>query len=267
MRRLTEDMIIARTKASDLLSVTKLNCWGTDLSDITILRRLQSVEVISLSINSISSLSDVQYCKNLRELYIRRNRIEDLNEVCYLRDLPTLKVLLLLENPCVEKTGTLYRYSVIRCLPTLDTLDMIPVVQEEVEDAMKNGLELYHPILQKNPHHGGNNNSSSSIMESEKNSASSSKCASPNPCTSPTSLHRHFRIAESDETFTEQFVGDQHSFTMGTKTKYNLNSQWSNYFLPFYLIVYSIFSISIELLSQKKDYVSKDCNVQLRRSL
>ncbi|ODN02215.1 Protein C21orf2 [Orchesella cincta] len=49
MTKLTEDMIIARTKSSDLTAVKKLNCWGSDLDDISLVRSLSNVEVLSLS--------------------------------------------------------------------------------------------------------------------------------------------------------------------------------------------------------------------------
>ncbi|KDR11474.1 hypothetical protein L798_14541 [Zootermopsis nevadensis] len=49
MARLTEEMVIARTRASDLSNIRKLNCWGSELSDVSLLRRMQNVEVLSLS--------------------------------------------------------------------------------------------------------------------------------------------------------------------------------------------------------------------------
>ena len=54
------------------------------------------------SVNTISTLSDIQFCKNLQELYIRKNRIPDISEICWLRDLPRLRNLWLEENPCAE---------------------------------------------------------------------------------------------------------------------------------------------------------------------
>ncbi|EEB12815.1 leucine rich repeat protein, putative [Pediculus humanus corporis] len=53
MARLTEDMVVARTRASDLSSIKKLNCWGGELQDISLLRRMNNVEVLSLSFNMI----------------------------------------------------------------------------------------------------------------------------------------------------------------------------------------------------------------------
>lgn len=60
------------------------------------------------SVNCITSLSDIQNCRNLQELYIRKNKIADLSEVCWLRDLTKLKSLWLEENPCVQDQGELY---------------------------------------------------------------------------------------------------------------------------------------------------------------
>ena len=48
MVQLTEDMIMARTRVSNMAMVKKLNCWGADLTDVSVVRRLQGVEVLSL---------------------------------------------------------------------------------------------------------------------------------------------------------------------------------------------------------------------------
>ena len=48
MVKLTEDMVVARTRVSDMKHVKKLNCWGAELSDVYVLRNLKSVEVLSL---------------------------------------------------------------------------------------------------------------------------------------------------------------------------------------------------------------------------
>ena len=46
--------------------VKKLNCWGAELSDVSVISRLRNVEVLSLSVNSIATLADIQHCKNLQ---------------------------------------------------------------------------------------------------------------------------------------------------------------------------------------------------------
>ena len=60
--------------------------------------------IIFYSVNCITTLADIQNCKNLQELYIRKNKIPDLNEVCWLRDLTKLKNLWLEENPSCNQT-------------------------------------------------------------------------------------------------------------------------------------------------------------------
>ncbi|KAJ8977960.1 hypothetical protein NQ317_008152 [Molorchus minor] len=142
-KRLTEEMVIARTKISDLSKIKRLNCWGGELVDVSLLRKMPSVEVLSLSINKINSLTDFQWCKRLEELYIRQNEIRDLSEVVYLQNLPNLKNLWLGENPCANTDG--YRLAIIKCLPQLQKLDNVQITQEELREAQRKGKTLYHP--------------------------------------------------------------------------------------------------------------------------
>ncbi|XP_063919577.1 acidic leucine-rich nuclear phosphoprotein 32 family member A-like isoform X3 [Zophobas morio] len=142
-KRLTEEMVIARTKISDLGKIKRLNCWGSELVDVSLLRKMPSVEVLSLSINKINSLVDFQFCKRLEELYIRQNDIRDLNEVVFLQNLPNLKNLWLGENPCANVDG--YRLAVIKALPQLQKLDNVQVTQEDLREAQRKGRTLTHP--------------------------------------------------------------------------------------------------------------------------
>ncbi|XP_022909599.1 cilia- and flagella-associated protein 410 isoform X2 [Onthophagus taurus] len=142
-KRLTEEMVIARTKISDLGKIKRLNCWGSELVDVTLLRRMPCVEVLSLSINRINTLEDFQFCKRLEELYIRQNNIRDLNQVCYLQALTNLKNLWLGENPCANTDG--YRLAVLRALPQLQKFDNVTVTPEELKEAQRKGKVLSHP--------------------------------------------------------------------------------------------------------------------------
>ncbi|KAK7084768.1 hypothetical protein SK128_003621 [Halocaridina rubra] len=140
MTKLTEDMVVARSKGSDLHNVRKLNCWGSELTDVSVVRKLQNVEVLSLSVNNIKTLADFQHCPHLQELYIRKNSITDINEVLYLRNLPKLKSLWLADNPCANFEQ--YRQTVLRALPHLQKLDNVAVDSEEVQQAMVCGVPL-----------------------------------------------------------------------------------------------------------------------------
>ncbi|XP_062544509.1 GATA zinc finger domain-containing protein 10 isoform X2 [Armigeres subalbatus] len=147
MARLTEEMVIARSKQSDLAAIKKLNCWGSELSDVSIIRRMRGVEVLAFSVNRISTLADFENCLNLQELYLRKNNITDIDELVYLQNLPKLKYLWLEENPVVESAGPGYRQIVLRALPNLKKLDNVDVTPEEVSEAMR------APVAQHQPKH------------------------------------------------------------------------------------------------------------------
>ncbi|XP_029735581.1 putative uncharacterized protein DDB_G0279653 isoform X3 [Aedes albopictus] len=145
MARLTEEMVIARSKQSDLAAIKKLNCWGSELSDVSIIRRMRGVEVLAFSVNRISTLADFENCLNLQELYLRKNNITDIDELVYLQNLPKLKYLWLEENPVVESAGPGYRQIVLRALPNLKKLDNVDVTPEEVSEAMRTPVAQHQP--------------------------------------------------------------------------------------------------------------------------
>ena len=122
-----------KTKTNQLDKIKNLNLCANDLADISIVSEMAALEVLSLSVNSISTLKDVAGCTNLRELYIRRNNVESLNELRYLQDLPNLRTLWLGENPVAQVPG--YRMTVIKTLPQLQKLDNQEISTEEVKQA------------------------------------------------------------------------------------------------------------------------------------
>ena len=93
------------------------------MKDVSIVHRMPAVEVISLSINSIESLSDFAECSKLEELYLRKNEIKDINQVMYLTQLECLKKLSLEDNPCTQSEN--YRLTVVKALPNLEYLDNV----------------------------------------------------------------------------------------------------------------------------------------------
>jgi Leucine-rich repeat (LRR) protein len=95
---------------------------------------LPNVEILSLSLNKITSLRDFVGCLKLTELYLRKNMIGDLAEIKYLQQLPNLRVLWLSHNPCSD-TNKNYRQYVIKMLPNLIKLDNADVTQDEVQQA------------------------------------------------------------------------------------------------------------------------------------
>uniref|UniRef100_G3QSE9 Cilia- and flagella-associated protein 410 n=1 Tax=Gorilla gorilla gorilla TaxID=9595 RepID=G3QSE9_GORGO len=153
--KLTRKMVLTRAKASELHSVRKLNCWGSRLTDISICREMPSLEVITLSVNSISTLEPVSRCQRLSELYLRRNRIPNLAELFYLKGLPRLRVLWLAENPCCGTSPHRYRMTVLRTLPRLQKLDNQAVTEEELSRALSEGEEITAAPEREGTGHGG----------------------------------------------------------------------------------------------------------------
>ena len=123
---LTQEFLLMKTRLS-LHQISKLNLWGNDLGDVSILQQLVNLEVLALTVNQISSLKDFQFCTKLKELYLRRNNIPALvSEIGYLKNLKSLKVLNLAENP-ISSSLPGYRMLVIKMIPSLEKLDDIEV--------------------------------------------------------------------------------------------------------------------------------------------
>ncbi|XP_063424946.1 cilia- and flagella-associated protein 410-like [Mytilus trossulus] len=138
--RLSEALVLARTRATDFESVKKLNFWGSGIRDVSVVKKLPNLEVCSLSVNNISTLEDFSECENLREIFIRKNKIEDLSEICHLKTLPNLKNLWLADNPCDQTEN--YRQTVLKTLPNLQKLDNIAVSEDELAQAQEDGVDL-----------------------------------------------------------------------------------------------------------------------------
>jgi Leucine-rich repeat (LRR) protein len=73
MSKLTEQFVLNRCKCEKLTQVKNLNMWGSELEDVAVLKDLPNLEICSLSLNKIKSLSAFQYCRKLTELYLRKN--------------------------------------------------------------------------------------------------------------------------------------------------------------------------------------------------
>jgi len=108
-KALTRELIVMKTKANQIDRIPKLNLWGQDISDISIVQQMDGLQVLSLAVNKIATLKDVRNCVNLSELYMRKNMITDLFEIRYLRNLTKLKTLSLAENPmCMSSQYRLF---------------------------------------------------------------------------------------------------------------------------------------------------------------
>lgn len=129
MTTLTENFVLGKTRAVQLDAVRNLNLWGNDIKDVSILKRMSNLEVCSLSVNAIEDLAQFAECTSLTELYLRKNKISDLDQLGYLSGLKKLRVLWLCDNPVAELPS--YRNRVLRCLPGLEKLDNKDVTPQE----------------------------------------------------------------------------------------------------------------------------------------
>lgn len=81
-KALTRELLLSKCKTDKLSSIKNVNLWGNDLEDLSLIAlELPNVEIVSLSLNKISSLRDFAGCSKLTELYLRKNNIADLSEV------------------------------------------------------------------------------------------------------------------------------------------------------------------------------------------
>ena len=116
-KKLTEEMIKDKSNVEDISTIVDLNFWASDLDDVTIVDKMPNVETISLSLNKITTLSFFKSCKNLKELFLRKNKISNLKEIHFLKNLPNLEVLWLWDNPFSSHPH--YRLYIVKMLPKL----------------------------------------------------------------------------------------------------------------------------------------------------
>lgn len=129
---LTQEFIVLKTRQA-MDRIVKLNLWGNNLTDVSVLSKIPNLEVLALTVNQITSLKDFQGCPQLKELYLRRNQIPgSLQELRYLSELTQLKVLNLAENPISTELPH-YRLMVLKHTPQLEKLDDISVTYQELQ--------------------------------------------------------------------------------------------------------------------------------------
>ena len=130
-RYLSAGKILKITGKKDAVDVMKLNGFALNISSICRLDAFINLNIISLSLNSISSLEPCSVCLSLEEIYLRKNNVARLTEIRFLRNLTKLQSLFLADNPCC--TSPYYRTKTLRILHSLVKLDDRNVDQNERE--------------------------------------------------------------------------------------------------------------------------------------
>jgi hypothetical protein len=138
-KKLTPEYVTMRTKVDRLEKLKNLNLWGCDLEDVSVIKQMPNLEVVSLSVNRIKTLKDFGNLRLLKELYLRKNFIADIGEIKFLEKCPNLKVLWLSENPIADTKN--YRHIVIRSLSNLTKLDDNVITADERTRAEDGGDE------------------------------------------------------------------------------------------------------------------------------
>uniref|UniRef100_A0A8D2DHL7 Leucine-rich repeat-containing protein 23 n=1 Tax=Sciurus vulgaris TaxID=55149 RepID=A0A8D2DHL7_SCIVU len=98
------------------------------------LENLSNLTTLHLRDNQIETLSGFsKEMKSLQYLNLRGNMVSDLGELAKLRDLPKLRALVLLENPCTDETD--YRQEALVQMAHLERLDKEFYEEEERAEA------------------------------------------------------------------------------------------------------------------------------------
>ncbi|XP_023088179.1 leucine-rich repeat-containing protein 23 isoform X2 [Piliocolobus tephrosceles] len=98
------------------------------------LEDLSNLTTLHLRDNQIDTLSGFsREMKSLQYLNLRGNVVANLGELAKLRDLPKLRALVLLDNPCTEETN--YRQEALVQMPYLERLDKEFYEEEERAEA------------------------------------------------------------------------------------------------------------------------------------
>ena len=119
---LTKELILSKyPKCSDITEIKKLNIWGEDIENLSIISKMPYLEILSASSNQISTLCPLSSCINMREIYLRNNNINSFDELNHLKPLVNLKVLWLEGNPICD--DIFYREKVLNLLPQVMILD------------------------------------------------------------------------------------------------------------------------------------------------
>lgn len=101
--------------------------------DMEALAPLVNLAHLHIGENALRGLAGVRVLTSLQSLTLTSNRIPDLSEVGHLAALPLLKALHLGGNPVTRKPQ--YRVGVVKRMDLLETLDDVPVTDEEKAEA------------------------------------------------------------------------------------------------------------------------------------
>ena len=217
-KKLTIEFILNKANNSNPKSIRVLNLRGSQISDISILSELISLENISLSANQIKDISVFKKLKNIRELYLKDNQINDFAQFENLKNCKKLEKLAIKGNPIATIPN--YIQKIVEILPQLKKLDDIELKQFKLNIINNNNNNFNSPLIKKDSNQSQNRNidvnnnyniqspntsnnnisikSGSESISSDRKGEAKNVSAAPDPQTSlfPPDLSRNLNIDE-----------------------------------------------------------------------
>lgn len=134
MLNLSDNSHIKEDNKSDNYKKASFN--NKQLKNMPIIKHFNKIEILYLNDNDISTLSFCQDLQNLKELYMKNNKITDLKEIDYLSLCKNLHTIYLKGNPIQLNNSQIYMKRIKRAVPSIKNIDGIKIIPN-------NKLNLY----------------------------------------------------------------------------------------------------------------------------
>ena len=126
MLNLTDNSHIKEDNKSDNYRKASFN--NKQLKNMPIIKHFNKIEILYLNDNDISTLSFCQDLPNLKELYMKNNKITDLKEIDYLSLCKNLHTIYLKGNPIQLNNGQIYMKRIKRAVSSIKNIDGIKII-------------------------------------------------------------------------------------------------------------------------------------------
>ena len=126
MLNLTDNSHIKEDNKSDNYKKASFN--NKQLKNMPIIKHFNKIEILYLNDNDISTLSFCQDLPNLKELYMKNNKITDLKEIDYLSLCKNLHTIYLKGNPIQLNNGQIYMKRIKRAVSLIKNIDGIKII-------------------------------------------------------------------------------------------------------------------------------------------